>query len=409
MADYEFWGAKRSEFSLFLQRSFWKPLRSMMEIFHVLPLAAVVILFVLLATDGQFREIYISYLEGPTDGNLAWVVSIVAGLAAIALMSAVLYEAHTALSTMRINVVYSSQSDPEANSKLRNLQRAAAFALAFMPWLGLTLGLLGARNFVAARYCQLLDVAHVDPYDLQHMQYLPHIGGLPIAAGVIFLGAATAYFASVDDSNRVAQRAVSCVAPALAAVLFLLFTDWLGADPWASWSVDIFAVIAIATVVYFWIYQQLYHRRSGFVLFRAFTRTGISFRKRRRRRLILWAFLPWLIFALYFVFVQIHAPAAPVSSNCAGQIISVLGLPMPGRWAIFPSQCAPRSLLGFWSVISCFSSTPKSGVCARSAFWSLPSARQECSCQCTTTAISPFLSIGSSVRSRRSLWNCSFS
>ncbi len=345
MADYEFWGAKRSEFSLFLQRSFWKPLRNMMEIFHVLPLAAVVILFVLLATDGQFREIYISYLEGPTDGNLAWVVSIVAGLAAIALMSAVLYEAHTALSTMRINVVYSSQSDPEANSKLRNLQRAAAFALAFMPWLGLTLGLLGARNFVAARYCQLLDVAHVDPYDLQHMQYLPHIGGLPIAAGVIFLGAATAYFASVDDSNRVAQRAVSCVAPALAAVLFLLFTDWLGADPWASWSVDIFAVIAIATVVYFWIYQQLYHRRGGFILFRAFTRTGISFRKRRRRRLILWAFLPWLIFALYFVFVQIHAPAAPVSSNCAAQIISGLGLPVPGRWAIFPlAMCATIAL-----------------------------------------------------------------
>ena len=91
MSEYEVWAAKRSEFSLFLQRSFWKPLRNTTEIFHVLPLAAAVILFVLLATDGQFREIYIAYLEGPNDGLAAWVISVAAALTAIALLSAVLY------------------------------------------------------------------------------------------------------------------------------------------------------------------------------------------------------------------------------------------------------------------------------------------------------------------------------
>src|ERR1700688_1877527 len=136
MSEDEVWAANRSELSLFLQRSFWKPLRNTTEIFHVLPLAAAVILFVLLATDGQFREIYIAYLEGPNDGLAAWVISVAAALTAIALLSAVLYDAHNALCTWRFNVVYSSRSDPEANSKLRSLQCAAAFALAFMPRLG---------------------------------------------------------------------------------------------------------------------------------------------------------------------------------------------------------------------------------------------------------------------------------
>src|SRR5271163_938426 len=129
MATREAWVSKWDELGFLLQRRFWRPLRSMMDIFHVLPLAAVIILFVLLATDGQFREIYIAYLEGANDITIGWVVGIVAGFAALALISAVLYETHNALSTMRINVVYSSYSNPAANSKLRSLQRAAAFVL----------------------------------------------------------------------------------------------------------------------------------------------------------------------------------------------------------------------------------------------------------------------------------------
>src|SRR6516164_8614054 len=105
--DWRLWADKRSELSLFLQRRFWKPLRNTAEIFHVLPLAAVVVLFVLLATDGQLRELYISYLEYPNDGTLA-TARIAAALIVIGLLSAVLFETHNALSTMRINVVYST-------------------------------------------------------------------------------------------------------------------------------------------------------------------------------------------------------------------------------------------------------------------------------------------------------------
>ena len=387
MAEPKVWADKRSELNLLLQRSFWKPLRNTIEIFHVLPLVAVVMLFVLLATNGQFREIYISYLERTSDNLAARAMFIVAALATIALISAVLYQVHNALSTMRINVVFSSHADPAAGSKLRRLQRAAAFVVAFMPWLGLTIGLFGARNFVADRYCQLLNVAHVPADALQQMQFLPDVSGMQIAAAVIVLGAVIAFFVSIDDRNRVAQCAVACVAPALAALLLVLFTDQLNPKTWISWPAwKMFVAVAIVTVIYFLIYHRLYHRRAGFLLSRVFTRTGISFRRRRRRRLALWAFLPWLAFALYFCFVEVFFPPAatapvegrdlssrqtqyvvkdtgigqpinseecsetadgvareskgakscPSSNNCPNPFISTVTVPVPGRWAIFP-------------------------------------------------------------------------
>ncbi len=345
MANSEVWASKWGEAGLFLQRRFWKPLSNMMDIFHVLPLAAVAILFVFLATDGQFREIYISYLEGPQGNMIAWVAAIVAAFSAIALISAVLYEAHYALSTMRINVVYSTYSNPDANSRLRSLQRAAAFVLAFLPWFGLTVGLFGARNFVANRYCQLLNVADIPPADLHQMQYLPLAGGVTIAAAVIVLGIAAAYFCAVGDHNRIAQRAVACLAPPLAALLFLLFTDWLNTGQWTWQSTAACLVIAAATVCYFMIYQWLYRRRGGFIFVRAESSTGISLRKRRRRLLAGWAFLPWLFLAAYFAGVQYVMPAAQLSDNWSVCPVAAAALPQPGHWAVFPvAMCCTISI-----------------------------------------------------------------
>jgi|GEM_PF-2534587 len=335
MPNSQAWAAKWGDAGLLLQRRFWRPLRNMMDIFHALPLTAVVILFVFLATDGQFREIYISYLEGPQGDTTAWVASVIAALAAIALISAVLYEAHHALSTMRVNIVYSSYSNPEANSRLRRLQSGAAFVLAFLPWLGLTVGLFGARDFVANRFCQLLNVANVPPADLQRMQYLPLAGGWTIAAAVIFLGLATAYFCAVGDQNRIAQRAVACLAPSLAALLFLMFTDWLNTGRWTLQSMMLCLIVVVATAGYFLIYQWLYRRRGGLIFVRAQSSTGISLRKRRRRLLAGWALLPWLFLAAYFAGVQYVMPAAQLSDNWPDCPVSATAVPLPGRWAVF--------------------------------------------------------------------------
>jgi hypothetical protein len=308
----------------------------MMDIFHVLPLAAVLILFVLLATDGQFREIYISYLEGPQNGVISWIAGILTAMVALGLISAVLYEAHYALSTMRINVIYSSYSNPDANSRMRRLQRAAAFVLAFLPWLGLTVGLFGARNFVANRYCQLLNVAGVAPDELHRMQYLPLPGGWTIAGAVLVLGVATAYFSSAGEQNRIAQRAVACCAPLLVVLLFLLFTDWLDTNKWSWRSTATCVAIAVVTVIYYLIYQWLYRRRRGFVFSPAQSGTGISLRKRRRRWLAVWAFLPWFFLAGYFACIQYIAPMAQFAEDWSDCPLTAASVPVPGHWAIFP-------------------------------------------------------------------------
>jgi hypothetical protein len=378
MDQREVLGAKWHELGPLLQRRFWKPVRSMMEIFDVLPLAAGLILFVLFATDGQFREIYIAYLEGPRHSVAGWIGSIVGAAAVLALISAVLSEAHFSLSTMRINVIYSSYSNPDANSKLRSLQRTAAFVLCFMPWLGLTVGLFGARNFVADRYCQLL--SQMPASQLHDMQHLLMPGGGPIAIAIIFLGTATALFCCVDQKNRIAQRAVALIAPPLAALLLVLFTDWLIPSINQYWSILFCAVTLCATVAYFIVYQRLYWGRSGPVFTRAngkagdasalapdiyvpktfsqrlalwvlspfasFVRpeysTGIGLYKRRQQTLFAWAFLPWLFFALYFVIVPNFAPSwqsaddwyrTQAQAQCP---IALTSVPVPGHWTIFP-------------------------------------------------------------------------
>ncbi len=334
MTDWRLWADKRAEATVFLKRSFWRPLRHTMEIFHVLPLVAVVVLFVLLATDGQLREIYISNLEEPTNSMMASSIRIVAALIAITLLSAVLYEAHHALSTVRINV-FSGRSGSKVGYDLHRLQNAAGFVLAFLPWLGLTAGLFGARNFVVARYCQLLTVAGVEPNALKTMHPLIEANGIEIALTLLALGAAATCFVSIDDRHRIAQFAVACIAPAFAALLFLLFADRLNSDTWESLPIWIYIAVAVATLGYFLIYYRLYHHRGVFWLSRPFIRTGIGFRKRRRLRLALWAFLPWVGLAVYFFVAEGFVPAAEASSSCFADLFST-DAPAPGRWAIFP-------------------------------------------------------------------------
>jgi hypothetical protein len=345
MTGWEVWASRWDELRLYLHRRFWRPLRSMMNIFHVLPLAAVVILFVFLATDGQFREIYIADLEGARNHTHAWIFSVVMAFAALTLISAVLYEAHNALSTMRINVVYSSYSDPAASSNLRGLQRSAAFVLAFLPWVGLSVGLLGARDFVADRYCQLLNSAGINGHELESMQYLPVYGGYRIACAVIFLGLAVAYFSSVGEQHRMAQRAVACVALPVGALLFFMFTDLLNAGSPQALTTDV--LIVALTVFYFLVYQWLYRRRSGFIFSHLASGTGISLRKRRRHWLAVWAFMPWLVLAVYFVCAQyLGGPWQQPATDWTQ--CPVAFHPVPGRWAIFPAAMCITIALGLF-------------------------------------------------------------
>jgi hypothetical protein len=379
-----------------LHRTFWRPLRNAMEIFHVLPLTAAAAVFILLATDGQFRELYVSYLEVPDGSVWPRLGAILVGLATLVLISVVICEAHFSLSNLRINVVYSSYSNPTSSSKLRGLQRSAAFCLTFVPWLGLTAGLFGARNFVADRYCKLFaEFRPQELYELHGMQHLALPGGWTIAAAIVVLGAAIAAFSCTEQQTRIPQRAVSLIAPSIAAVLFLLFTDWLVfsfADRW--WQL-FFIITAVATGLYFYVYQRLYRRRSGPIFSRSRghagdeaqavspigppkTRAqlmvgtllslfvaqpefsiGVSTTRRRRQLLLLWAFMPWLLFALYFAIVPYFTAStqtlddwsriqAQVDGKVQTQLlcpIAATQLPAPGHWTVFPvAMCCTIAL-----------------------------------------------------------------
>ncbi len=392
--------AKWYQLGPFLQMRFWKPLRNMMAIFHLLPLAAGVICFVLFAVDGQFREIYISYLENPTGSVGAWLAGLVAAAVSLILLSALLYEAHFALSTLRISVVYSGYSNPDTNSSPRSLQRTAAFLLALLPWLGIAIGLFNARNFVADRYCQLL--SQMPTSQLHGMQHLLLPDGRMIAVSLIFLGSAIATFSSVEQKTRLAQRTVALLAPGLGALLFLLFSDWLVPEL-ANWSAILLcAVTLVVTVAYFVIYRSLYERRSGPVFMRAHAKstdesqveppihvpqtrgelfrawalsplyvlinrqrlsTGVGFVQRQRQMLILWAFLPWFLLAGYFAIIQLVLPSgqeadiwATIPATVGKQpqsLCPIAGtyLPMPGHWTVFPAAICCTIAFGLFTVL----------------------------------------------------------
>ena len=360
------------DFGLSLQRKFWKPLRNMMDIFHVLPLVAVAVLFILLGTDGQFRELYISYLEGPRDLSstmswIGWIASMAAGLVAIGLISAVLYEAHYALSTMRLNVIYSSYSNPDSNSRLRNLQKAAAFFLAFLPWFGLTVGLFNARNFVAGRYCKLLTGHVVAPDDLYNMQHLWLPNGWTIAEALIFLGAATAVFSSTGQQSRIPRRAVALCAPSVAVMLFLLLTDTYDFELHSFWSKLVFALpILLATLIYFFTYRWLYRRRGGFFSSKTEAGIAIPLRQRRRRWLAWWALAPCLFWPGILPasnFSRHRSCRLRIGRSVVHSLSRCRRCPDNGphsRW-----RCATQLGLAYWSVMCWPGSRVTTGVEAR--------------------------------------------
>jgi hypothetical protein len=342
-----------------LRRGFWQPLHRATQIFHVLPLTAALIVFFLLATDGQLREIYLSYLEDlkfypdpaglPAAGGTAWTTGFVAAapglvMAAVglALIGAVLYAAHYWLSTMRISVIYSSNSNPGAGSRLPGLQRVAALALALVPWLGVVAGLWGAGSYLADRY-RLLNGTKIDAAMLDRMQFLPVPSAWTIAVAVILLGLVMAVFLDVYRKTPLLRGAVVVILPPTALSLFLLLTYSVPTEPGGVIIIGsiIGSIIAAATVVYGFIYYQLHKMRPAFLYSHPLhPDTGIDLRRRRRVLLCVWALLPWLAIALYFAIAP-SPGAGPQGGTPTVWFFSLLGVPLGplptvGRWAMIP-------------------------------------------------------------------------
>jgi hypothetical protein len=312
-----------------LRRRVWHPLRRMMEIFHILPLTAAVLVFVLLATQPQLREIYLSYLEGLKDSTgtqIALNIEIfLAGAIGLALISGALYEAHYWLSTMRINVVYSSISDPESGSALRSLQRIAAIGLALVPWLAVVAGLFNAKLYLVNRSNQLRE-AGIDP---DTMSYLQTPGTFAIVISMLALALAVAVFLDRYGRSFILQDLTVAAIPFAAIGLFLLLTDFPVGALSGSRVVGGLA-IALVSAAYYIGYYRLYTMRTGWIYTQAaFPDTGINRRRRRRIALFVLAMLPWLTIALYFVIRAIASPASSLPFAA-----TLVELPVVSRWAV---------------------------------------------------------------------------
>ncbi len=314
-----------------LRRRVWHPLRRMMEIFHLLPVTAAIVVFVLLATQPQLREIYLSYLEGLKNPTAEQVASnamfFLAATVGLGLISAALYEAHYWLSTMRINAVYSSVSDPEYGSALRGLQRIAAIGLALVPWLSVVAGLFNAKLYLVNRYDQL-KAANVDP---ETMNYLQTPRTVAIFITMLVLALTVAVFLDRYRRSIILQSVTVAAIPFAAIGLFLLLTDLPIGALSGSRFVGVLA-IALTSALYYLGYYRLYTMRTGWIYTQpTFPDTGINRRRRRRIALFAWAIIPWLAIGLYFVIRVIAGPAS--SLPFAGRLAELPGV---SPWAIIP-------------------------------------------------------------------------
>ncbi len=316
-----------------LRRRVWRPLRRSMEIFHVWPAVAALLIFLLFAYDGQLREVYISYLEtvpntGPGDPTVVAVaLRIIAALAGLALLSAMLSEAHFSLSAMRIGIVYSRLSNPEAHSLLRSLQRSAGVALALAPWLGVAFGLVHAKDYVENVYPQLRS-AGIDPRQIEVMQQLlPGAGNFSIIVAILFLALVASALVDRHRRHAAVRNIVFAATPLAAAGLFLHLTNAQHEARGTGQMIAALLALTIVSLAYYLTYYYICFARLGPVYARHLSRDiGITRQGRQRIALSAWAAVPWLAIILYLEIVAM-----------GGATISrIQYLPGAGRWAIFP-------------------------------------------------------------------------
>jgi hypothetical protein len=290
---------KRATIAPSLRRQFWLPLRRLLKMFHVLPVAAAATVFFLLAFDGQLTEIYISYLEDVASAGFALAVfRFVAAAIGFALISAVLYEAHYQLSGPRINIIFSMNSEVGTGSRLRHVQDISATVIALAPWLGIAAGLLHTNASLTAVFNKIRD-ANTDPNTLQHV---PTPSALAIAGALLALAAVMAWLAAAHLKSPSLQRAVMILNPLAAGLVFLLLVGLPTATLTKTMVITAIAAAA-AVLVYYLVYYRVQIMRA--YIFRAQVfREDSNFNRRQWQRIILfvWAVLPWVA-ALIFYFL----------------------------------------------------------------------------------------------------------
>jgi len=340
---------KRAEIAPSLRRQFWLPLRRLLKMFHILPVVAAVALFGLLALDGQLNEIYVSYMEDVASaGVLAMLIRFAAAAAGLALISAVLYEAHYRLSGPRISVIFSMNAEVGTGSHLEVVQDVSAIVIALSPWLGLFAGLLNANLSLNGLFETLnrTRVLKLDPTALTHLVHVPVPSAWAVAGAVMVLGIVLASLAALKPKNRPLQAVTMVLTPPAAALVFLLLT---GRPLLSVTAFGVMAIIAalVATVVYWVVYWRIQTTRA-YIFFATALQEDDNFSGTQWRRIILffWALLPWLVaLALYYLLPVItHQSPQDAGAAPAAAVPSLAMIPVAMCWVFAIGLAVASSL-----------------------------------------------------------------
>ncbi len=136
-----------------LKTWFWRPLSRITRSFHLLPPVGILIIFLLLITSGQVRELYLFYLEATPPLPIAFA------FVTFALVSATLFVSHFWLNPVQRDIVHANPAEVPGIAEYSGLRRFMACALAFLPWLGLGAGLWLARSKMIALNETLAEMA----------------------------------------------------------------------------------------------------------------------------------------------------------------------------------------------------------------------------------------------------------
>ena len=114
--------------------------------FRRLPAILICLLFIKV---GQLHEIYYSYLEEPG------ILPVAAAVLSLSLLSIALHASHYWLSAIREQVIFRTFTRPNIGIDYRLVRRWGGGVWAFLPWLGLSIGLWKANSEISQHHDQL--------------------------------------------------------------------------------------------------------------------------------------------------------------------------------------------------------------------------------------------------------------
>lgn len=249
-------------------RRFWQRARGVIDIFHLLPPVAAILIFRLLTDVPQTREIYLSYIEHPEPWQIGWAIL------GFSLISAALYGSHYWLSRIRINIIYATYLHPNTGLNFRRVRRCFGAVWSATPWAGLAVGLYVLRDNMYTNQGLLRQAATGDPTkltaELNELLTVMVYGLFEAFIVVIVVGAVVT--ALLHFSRR--SRVVPWILIATIAVLMVAaaLIPWLGATvlPWDAIQVYRWIgplgtmALAILFILSLFIALALLSQRSGF-------------------------------------------------------------------------------------------------------------------------------------------------